>query len=165
MHLFKRINIDRHVLNQIRDARCEFEMTKFDRPTIITMHSMLIDMIINEKAPLIQSANDIDKLFGMKVKIDNHIEPQTIKLENHCKPYYTENFCNYNAFDEDKLPKKFIINDGATILFWSDGTKTIVKKSKEDIYDPIKSFLWAYFQKKCGLSKNKANKFLEKILN
>ena len=61
------------------------------------------------------------------------------------------------------LPNRYIINDGATILFWSDGTKTIVKRSKEDEYNKILGFLWAYFQKTSGLSKSKANEYLKKL--
>ena len=63
------------------------------------------------------------------------------------------------------LPKKYIINDNATILFWNDGTKTIVRKSKDDEYNKKLSFLWAYFQKNSGLSKTKANKYLEDLVD
>lgn len=63
------------------------------------------------------------------------------------------------------LPERYIINDGATILFWSDGTKTIVKRSKEDEYNKILGFLWAYFQKTSGLSKSKANDYLKGIVD
>lgn len=62
------------------------------------------------------------------------------------------------------LPTRYIINEGATILFWSDGTKTIVKRSEDDANDITKSFLWAYFQKHSGMSKTKANKYLAKIV-
>lgn len=64
---------------------------------------------------------------------------------------------------DTKLPKKVIINDGATVLIWDDGDKTIVKKAKDDNFDPVKGFLWAYFQKHSGLSKTKANKYLRDI--
>ena len=70
---------------------------------------------------------------------------------------------NSQESDDDKLPERYIINDGTTILFWKDGSKTIVKRSDNDDFDPIKGFLWAYFQKHCGLSKTKANKYLWKI--
>ena len=63
-----------------------------------------------------------------------------------------------------ELPKRYIINKGATILFWEDGTKTIVKKSKDDKYDRRLGFLTAYFQKHCGMSKNKANKYLDNLM-
>lgn len=62
-----------------------------------------------------------------------------------------------------KLPKHYIINDGATILFWEDGTKTIVRRCEDDTYDKRLGFLTAYFQKNSGLSKNKANKFLASL--
>lgn len=63
------------------------------------------------------------------------------------------------------LPKKIIVNYGAVILFWEDGTKTIVKRARGDRFDPVKGFLWAYFQKQSGLSKTKANKYLREIDN
>lgn len=47
---------------------------------------------------------------------------------------------------------KYIINDGATIIFWSDGTKTISKRHKEDTFDKELGFLFAHYYKKCGLS-------------
>lgn len=70
----------------------------------------------------------------------------------------------YNTNSNDKLPERYIINKDATILFWSDGSKTVVKRAKEDAHDIAKSFLWAYFQKHCGMSKTKANKYLAKIV-
>lgn len=65
--------------------------------------------------------------------------------------------------DETNLPKRYIINKDATILFWNDGTKTVVKRSKNDTYDKRLGFLTAYFQKNCGMSKNKANKYLDNL--
>lgn len=64
----------------------------------------------------------------------------------------------------NKLPKRYIINKGATILFWQDGTKTIVKRNKDDKYDKRLGFLIAYFQKNSGLSRNKANKYLDSLI-
>ena len=58
------------------------------------------------------------------------------------------------------LPERYIINENATILFWQNGEKTVVKRAKDDEYDPVKGFLWAFFQHYCGMSKNKANKYL-----
>lgn len=64
----------------------------------------------------------------------------------------------------DKLPEKYIINDGATILFWKNGEKTIIKRSKNDNFDKRLAFLTAYFQHHCGLSKNKANKYIDDLI-
>lgn len=60
--------------------------------------------------------------------------------------------------------KRYIINENATILFWEDGTKTVVKRNPEDTYDKRIGFLIAYFQYTSGLSKNKANKYLDNLI-
>lgn len=39
--------------------------------------------------------------------------------------------------------KKVIFNDPATIVFWSDGTKTVVKCADFDIFDPVKGLAMA----------------------
>ena len=62
------------------------------------------------------------------------------------------------------MPDRYIINKGATVLFWTDGTKTIVKKAKKDKYDKRIGFLTAYFQKMSGMSKTKANKYLDSLV-
>lgn len=61
------------------------------------------------------------------------------------------------------MPKSYIINKDATILFWSDGEKTIVKRCNGDEFNPRLGFLTAYFQHLCGMSKNKANKYLANL--
>lgn len=49
---------------------------------------------------------------------------------------------------------KVIYNDPATIAFWSDGTKTVVKAQPGDIFDPEKGLAMAIAKKACG---NKGN--------
>lgn len=74
---------------------------------------------------------------------------------------------NLNELEKEQsfgaLPEKYIINDRATVLFWKDGTKTIVRRAKEDEYNKKLGFLWAYFQKNSGLSKTKANEYLDNL--
>ena len=69
----------------------------------------------------------------------------------------------FGTRDDDRMPERIIFNGNATIVFWKDGTKTVVKASDEAFIDPEKGFLIAYFQKWCGLSKTKANKYLERL--
>lgn len=64
----------------------------------------------------------------------------------------------------NKLPSRYIINKNATILFWEDGSKTVVKRCEDDKYDKRLGFLIGYFQKNSGLSKTKANKFLRDLV-
>lgn len=68
-----------------------------------------------------------------------------------------------NKKTEVELPERYIINDGATILFWKGGSKTIVKRAEDDEFNPRLAFLTAFFQHYCGMSKNKANKYLASL--
>ena len=43
-----------------------------------------------------------------------------------------------------------IFNDPATIVFWSDGTKTVVKKQEGDSFDPEKGLAMAISKKMLG---------------
>ena len=43
--------------------------------------------------------------------------------------------------------KKVIFNDPATIVFWSDGTKTVVKCGDNDTFDPEKGLAMAICKK------------------
>ena len=46
--------------------------------------------------------------------------------------------------------KKVIFNDPATIVFWKDGTKTVVKCGDGDIFDPEKGLAMAIAKKALG---------------
>lgn len=48
------------------------------------------------------------------------------------------------------VPKKVIFHDPATIVLWTDGTKTVVKCSEGDTYDPEKGFMLCYLKKLLG---------------
>ena len=43
-----------------------------------------------------------------------------------------------------------IFNDPATIIYWKDGSKTVVKRSEDDIWDPEKGFCMAVIKKLYG---------------
>ena len=50
--------------------------------------------------------------------------------------------------------KKVIFNDPATIVFWEDGSKTVVKCQDGDIYDPEKGLAMAISKKALGNQGN-----------
>lgn len=54
-----------------------------------------------------------------------------------------------------------IFNDPATIVFWADGTKTIVKKGENDIFDPEKGLAMAIAKKALGNKGNYYNTIKE----
>ena len=53
--------------------------------------------------------------------------------------------------------KKVIFNNPATIVYWSDGTKTIVKCQDGDTYDKEKGLALAICKKAIGTNKSKSN--------
>lgn len=57
-------------------------------------------------------------------------------------------------------PTKVIFNDPATIVFWNDGSKTVVKCSEDDVFDTYRGFTMAYLKKTMG-SGRKAEKFVD----
>ena len=62
-----------------------------------------------------------------------------------------------------KKVDKYIINKGATIIFWSDGSKTISKRDKKDKFDKELGFLFAYFYGKYKGSKASMKRVLDTI--
>lgn len=114
---------------------------------------------------------------------DKHIrlgEIENIKIERDCMQIYPtidlsgildtpiKNFKEFNNLylsiqKEIPMPKKYIINHGATVLIWDNGEKTVVKRCADDEFNKRLGFLTAFFQHYCGMSKNKANKFLAEL--
>ena len=62
---------------------------------------------------------------------------------------------------EDLTIKKVITSDPATIVFWNDGTKTVVKCQDPDTYSPKLGVLYALARK--VYSKTDYSEFLDKM--
>lgn len=60
--------------------------------------------------------------------------------------------CNMEREISMRVPeiKNVIFNNPATIVFWADGTKTVVKCQKDEIYDPEKGIAMAISKKALG---------------
>ena len=72
---------------------------------------------------------------------------------------------NYNQVNQKQLKlniRKVIFNDPATIVFWLDGTKTIVKKADDESWDPEKGLAMAII-KKYFRTKKEINKIILKL--
>ena len=50
----------------------------------------------------------------------------------------------------DPRPKEVIFHDPATIVYWSDGTKTVVKRGPHDTFDPEHGLAMAIAKKQLG---------------
>ena len=51
---------------------------------------------------------------------------------------------------EQLVVEKIVVNGNATIVFWKDNTKTVVKKSDDDVYDLHHAFCSALAKKVYG---------------
>lgn len=69
----------------------------------------------------------------------------------------TANYFNF-VFPQIPQIKKVIFNDPATIVFWGDGSKTVVKAQDNDDYDPEKGLTMAITKKWFGNKGNYYNK-------
>lgn len=66
-----------------------------------------------------------------------------------------------NAYYNPLRIKNVIFNNPATIIFWRDGTKTVVKAQNGEPYDPEKGFVMAYLKRLLG-NDNTFNKEIHK---
>lgn len=60
--------------------------------------------------------------------------------------------------------KNVIFNDPATIVYWTDGTKTVVKCNDSDTYSPERGLLMAIAKKFLGRNAGRYNNELRKWL-
>lgn len=68
---------------------------------------------------------------------------------------------DYTKFYNRFTIKNVIFNPPATIVFWQDGTKTVVKCGEHDIYDPEKGIAMAIAKKALGNKGNYYNSIKE----
>ena len=108
--------------------------------------------------------NGIDVLFTDDLIVEKEYPLYRIELV-YKKPILHHIERRKNMKDINNIPefKKVIFNDPATIVYWKDGTKTVVKCQNGDDFDPEKGFAMA-FLKKCWGNKGNFNDKLIKIM-
>lgn len=92
--------------------------------------------------------NDIkESAFALVCRIIDNFE-HNCDLYRVPKKGYTFN----NITAEKRTPgiKNVIFNDPATIVFWEDGTKTVVQTREDDNFDPEKGLAMAISKKMLG---------------
>ena len=114
------------------------------------------------------SVEPIYKIFGIEVTISKN-ERNTIILRHKIErrnemPVEGASYLDYSCIFKVKtrsIPtiKNVIFNEPATIVFWEDGSKTIVKCQDGDIYDPEKGLAMAISKKALGNQGNYCNEF------
>ena len=120
-------------------------------------------------------------LLGMEIRI-NYNEPYLLSIEKKPRHQYVVNLNTcYPSIDVSGLIKaantikkgfenmvgtlrnieivKVIFNEPATIIIWDDGTKTIVKAQKGEVFDKEKGLAMAVVKKAFGNNGNYYNEF------
>lgn len=102
-----------------------------------------------------------DNLNRLRDEVDRHycrLRNPSVKASKHDDRL---DAMLYNRFHSDLLKptcvpviKNVIFNDPATIVFWADGTKTVVKCQEGDVYDPEKGMAMAISKKALGNQGN-----------
>lgn len=100
-----------------------------------------LDLIINSVETFADWTND-------KVLIDAQVVNKSRKYPTQVNPFNI---------------KRVIFNGPATIVFWNDGTKTVVKCAEEEIYNKRTAIMWAIMKKAYGNS-SRVNKAFDELI-
>lgn len=113
----------------------------------------------------------------IKNKVDGHYSFHIVPDDVHCihrvSPVYnaahaensnknkeeTKMATAYDAKSSGFGIKKVIFNPPATIVFWNDSSKTVVKCSDDDIFDPLAGIAFAVMRKVYGKEYRKIEKY------
>lgn len=117
-----------------------------------------IDFVNSECCDYCYGGNIINEVSeGLFCRLQDHIKmAQGLSKINENSVYGLH--ADPAIFDEEFLavrrdhikPVKVIFNNPATIVLWSDGTKTVVKRQKGDRYNKETGFALCYLKKFCG---------------
>lgn len=100
-------------------------------------------------------SNSFTRLGRFEMPSDAYCTCNSTDLNSLMLLCYLQILMKFSAFDPIK---KVLFRDPATIVFWSDGTKTVVKASNE-VYDPEKGLAMAISKKFLGNGGNYYNEF------
>lgn len=106
----------------------------------------------------------INKLFGTGLVVSPYQSVYGLASANFDNPFGTGLTVSPYQKAMSKI-KNVIFNDPATIVFWSDGTKTVVKCGKDDTFDPEKGLAMAiskYFFDNAGYFNDVFKKWIPK---
>ena len=99
-------------------------------------------------------------LYSIQIDIDNRIPLNVIELNYVKGTSLDTDSCNSKAIITNRRkdcrlkPKKVLFNGPVTIVFWNDGTKTIVKCQDGDSLDKEKGLVMAFSKKLLGNDGN-----------
>ena len=109
-----------------------------------------IEVLVRDRD--IESLESIDSSIYLTFMLVKGICEAKIEGDVVCNiPIYTSNEIskNYTLIELPKV-KQVLYKNPATIVFWKDGSKTVVKCHNNDIYDPEKGLAMAILKKMNG---------------
>ena len=131
------------------------------------------NLIIQQKYQKVHcNINNAENIIGSLKKYE--MRAASIEYSGYGDNHYTENELtltleNWVAFnkgciiDRKEDIEKVIFNDPATIVYWKDGTKTVVKCQDGDVYDKEKGLAMCVTKKFFG-NKGNFNKVFNKFI-
>lgn len=111
-----------------------------------------------ERSRYVKGENETMICNEMYITTANPYDSMHKRFEDYTK-YIREGTCSLTKLGRVCDIKKVIFNDPATIVFWSDGTKTVVKCGENDEYDPEKGLAMAIAKRALGNQGNYYNEF------
>ena len=116
---------------------------------------------------VIYEANKIKENYEEWLKKNPYTDITTLYPETHFvlprsfgKVAFTKAWLNAMYGTPIYSIKNVIFNDPATIVFWTDGTKTVVKTQEGEIFDPEKGLAMAISKKALGNNREYYHTFL-----
>ena len=97
----------------------------------------------------------LNAIYGIGIYNDSLIY-NYIKNDINCISELAKKYSSKENSNMFKI-KNVIFSNPATIVFWEDGTKTVVKCQKGDIYEKEKGLAMAIAKKALGTNKSKSN--------
>ena len=134
---------------------------------------MLNNLITQPKYPTVHcNINNVENIIGSLKKYE--MQPASIEYSGYGDNHYTDNELtltleNWIKFDDGYIIdgkeniEKVIFNDPATIVFWKDGTKTVVKCQDGDTYNKELGLAMCCSKKFFG-NKGNFNKVFKKYI-
>lgn len=143
-------------LNSVETAKSRIKSVLFDKSYVDTDSFDYSSVYpVNPYKESINISRDLMKhelnsIYGIRVDKEKFNKGDYMSMFI-CKP------------DIRKEIKRVIFNRPATIVFWTDGTKTVVKCGENDVYDPEKGLAMAISKKALG-NKGNFNEVFKKWL-
>ena len=117
--------------------------------------------------PITVNHNKIKDIHNEWIKKNPHTDISTLYPETHFvlprsfgKVAFTKAWMNAVYGTPIYSIKNVIFNDPATIVFWTDGTKIVVKTQEGEIFDPEKGLAMAISKKALGNNREYYHTFL-----